>query len=103
MAQEKNSGSAAYGDNVKNLLEQYKKLREENIVLKERNLDLERRNRALETEIERLETDYGRLKLAKAYGWDEKSKRQANDRITRLVRDIDKCLELLNKETFLAE
>lgn len=103
MAQEKNSNPTAFGDNVKTLLEQYKKLREENVLLKKRNAENERKIRALETEIDKLKTDYGRLKLARAYGWDENSKRQANDRITRLVRDIDKCLELLNKETFLAE
>ena len=48
-------------------------------------------------EITELKTNYERLKLAKAYGWDEKSKREANNRITKLVRDIDKCLGLLNE------
>ena len=78
------------------LLERYKKLKEENVQLKR---DLETAQTNLDDaklEIIKLQTNYNRLKLAKAYGWDEKSKREANLRISQLVRDIDKCLGLLN-------
>lgn len=78
------------------LLERYKKLKEENVQLKQ---DLEIALTNLDDaklEIIKLQTNYNRLKLAKAYGWDEKSKREANLRISQLVRDIDKCLGLLN-------
>ena len=78
------------------LLERYKKLKEENVQLKR---DLETALTNLDDaklEIIKLQTNYNRLKLAKAYGWDEKSKREANLRISQLVRDIDKCLGLLN-------
>ena len=78
------------------LLERYKKLKEENVQLKQ---DLETAPTNLDDaklEIIKLQTNYNRLKLAKAYGWDEKSKREANLRISQLVRDIDKCLGLLN-------
>lgn len=78
------------------LLERYKKLKEENVQLKQ---DLETALTNLDDaklEIIKLQTNYSRLKLAKAYGWDEKSKREANLRISQLVRDIDKCLGLLN-------
>ena len=51
----------------------------------------------LVSKIEELNTNYNRLKLAKAYGWNEKSKREADARIAQLVRDIDKCLGLLNE------
>ena len=77
------------------LLERYKKLKEENVQLKQ---DLETALTNLDDaklEIIKLQTNYNRLKLAKAYGWDEKSKREANLRISQLVRDIDKCLGLL--------
>lgn len=79
------------------LLERYKKLKEENVQLKR---DLETALTNLDDaklEIIKLQTNYNRLKLAKAYGWDEKSKREANLRISQLVRDIDKCLGLLNE------
>ena len=81
---------------VVELLDRYKKLKEENSNLKQK---LEQKQADLNNallQIAKLQTDYNRLKLAKMYGWDEKSKRDANDLITRLVRDIDKCLGLLN-------
>ncbi len=81
---------------VVELLERYKKLKLENSDLKQ---ELEQKKTDLANarlEIAELQTNYNRLKLAKLYGWDEKSKRETNDLITRLVRDIDKCLGLLN-------
>ena len=81
---------------VLKLLEHQKKLKAENAQLKR---DLKTRLKDLsdaKSEIIKLQTNYDRLKLAKAYGWDEKSKREANLRISQLVRDIDKCLDLLN-------
>ncbi len=44
-----------------------------------------------------LNRDYDRLKVARVYGWSEQSKRDATNRISCMVRDIDKCLELLTK------
>ena len=79
------------------LLEKFKKLKEENQKLKQ---DLEKQQQELaeaNAKIVELNANYNRLKLAKAYGWDEKSKRQADARIAQLVRDIDKCLGLLNE------
>ena len=82
---------------VVQLLERYNKLKEENAVLKR---DLEKTTDDLDAakvEITELKANYERLKLAKAYGWDEKSKREADRRIAKLVRDIDKCLGLLSE------
>ena len=79
------------------LLEQYKKLKAENRKLKQ---DFETKQKELDeakAEIVVLKANYGRLKLAKAYGWNEESKREADRRISQLVRDIDKCLGLLNE------
>lgn len=45
----------------------------------------------------KLEADYKRLKLAKAYGWNEESKKEADRRIAKLVRDINSCLVLLGE------
>ena len=79
------------------LLGRYNKLKEENAELKR---DLEKTTDDLDAakvEITKLKANYERLKLAKAYGWDEKSKREADRRIAKLVRDIDKCLGLLSE------
>ena len=82
---------------VVELLERSKSLKEENAKLKQQLEQTTEDLDASKVEITKLKTNYERLKLAKAYGWDEKSKREANSRITRLVRDIDKCLGLLNE------
>ena len=82
---------------VVELLERYRNLKDENATLKR---DLKKTTEDLDAakvEITELKANYERLKLAKAYGWNEKSKREAYNRITKLVRDIDKCLGLLNE------
>ena len=82
---------------VVQLLDRYKNLKEENAELKS---NLEKTTEDLDAanlEIAELKAKYDRLKVAKAYGWDEKSKREADNRIRKLVRDIDKCLGLLSE------
>ncbi len=62
--------------------------------------ELEKRTGELESaraDIVKLKNDYGRLKLAKAFGLSENSKKQAHNRISKLVRDIDTCIALLKK------
>ena len=82
---------------VVTLLEKYQKLKEENTKLKEDLASHQQQLIDANAKIEELNTNYNRLKLAKAYGWNEKSKREADARIAQLVRDIDKCLGLLNE------
>ena len=79
------------------LLDNYKKLKEENTKLKEDLASHQQQLIDANAKIEELNTNYNRLKLAKAYGWNEKSKREADAKIAQLVRDIDKCLGLLNE------
>ena len=82
---------------VVQLLDRYKNLKEENAELKS---NLEKTTEDLDAaklEIAELKAKYDRLKVAKAYGWDEKSTREADSRIRKLVRDIDKCLGLLSE------
>ncbi len=82
---------------VNELFEKYKKLKEERTALSHKLKETEDKLEHSTARIVELETNYKRLKLAKAYGWNETSKREANDRITKLVRDVEKCLTLLNK------
>ena len=79
------------------LLDNYKKLQDENRQLKQNLATQTNELSEAKAEIVKLNANYNRLKLAKAYGWDEKSKRQADAKIAKLVRDIDKCLGLLNE------
>lgn len=80
--------------------------------LKDRRAELEAENASLKAQIDELQqkyalirhengelrANYNRLKLAKAYGWDEKSKRAATLRINNIVHEIDSCLALLRQD-----
>lgn len=48
-------------------------------------------------EVVELRSNYSSLKMARMVGFSEEDKKKAHRRITRLVRDIDSCLELLNE------
>ena len=40
--------------------------------------------------------NYERLKLARAFGQSEDDKKRAYRRLTNMITEIDKCLEMLN-------
>ncbi|KGN82155.1 hypothetical protein HW49_03000 [Porphyromonadaceae bacterium COT-184 OH4590] len=73
---------------------------------KEKIRQLEEQNRSLREELSELSivrekyqdllSDYERLKLAKAFGHSEEDKQRAYRRLTNMIAEIDKCLEMLN-------
>lgn len=48
-------------------------------------------------EIVHLKDSYDRVKMARAYGWNSETKKNAIARINRMVCEIDYCLALLKK------
>lgn len=79
------------------LLNEYAYLKEENKRLQTRLSDKDRVLNAQIDSIKELKNNYERLKIAHAFGMSEDSKKKAYLRITALVREIDKCIDLLNK------
>lgn len=79
------------------LLMRYNNLRNENNELKRQNeafkLSLEARNE----KIKELETKYERIKLSGALMGGGDNANEARNKITELVREIDKCVALLNR------
>lgn len=75
----------------------YREVKAENAQLKRQLRELEDCRVGLEIQLKDLRANYERLKLAKMFGCSEESKRQANERISRLVREIDQCLALLDE------
>jgi hypothetical protein len=59
----------------------------------------ETKNELLKTNLanEKLENDYKTLKLAKSFAPESEDKHQAKLKINQIVREIDKCIALLNK------
>lgn len=82
---------------VKQLREQHEAALKEIEYLRAKLTETHKALAAAENQIDTLKAQYSRLKLARAYGWDEKQKRSATDRITKMVREIDSCLSLLKK------
>ena len=65
--------------------------------LEETNQDLEDQLEKQKKELEVLKQENNTLKLAKAFAEDGSSTQDAKLQINRIVREIDKCIALLNR------
>jgi cell division septum initiation protein DivIVA len=86
----------ALGGKVSRLISLYEKEKEKVLLLKDRIEKLKEQVKSLETEIEEFKETNRKLKLATAF----KSNKEASDAkkiIDDLVREIDRCVTLLNR------
>lgn len=51
---------------------------------------------ALHSQVDRLQTDYANLKTAKMIDISSEDMKNAKSRLSKLVREVDKCIALLN-------
>jgi predicted nucleic acid-binding Zn-ribbon protein len=79
------------------LLERYNKLKGEITSLKNGNEALERMLHEREEKLNELEIKYERVKLSGALLGEGENAHEAKKKITELVREIDKCVALLNR------
>lgn len=79
---------------LRNRLEEH---RESNLKLNADNQDLENKLRSREEEINELKQQNNTLKLAKAFTAEGEESQDAKLQINRIVREIDKCIALLNR------
>ncbi|MCQ2343377.1 MAG: hypothetical protein MJ002_00430 [Paludibacteraceae bacterium] len=89
----------------KTLLERVKELKDSLKIAESKNKAHEAKIEELQMKLAeirssnaKLKSDYERLKMARAYAWDEKSKRNATLRINNIVHEIDSCLALLRQD-----
>jgi len=89
---------------VESILQKLAKLRErqnslekENATLKERSSELELKLKELSDRNRVLQKDYDRVKLAKTLIGSTSEKAEMKFRVNELVREIDKCIALLNR------
>jgi chromosome segregation ATPase len=82
---------------IDELVNNFNSLREENMNLKTRNeaLNSELRNR--EEEMKELEKKYDRIKLSGALLGEGENASEAKRKINELMREIDKCIALLDR------
>ena len=79
------------------LLSSYKTLKTEVSELKSRNEDLRNTVQEREVRIKELETKYDRVKLSGALLGEGEYASEAKRKLTELVREIDRCVALLNR------
>lgn len=82
---------------VRSLKDRMQEQMEENARLKQRNEDLQQMVQQKQTLIEELEQKNQQLSLVKSIMADSEDAHDARIRINRIVREIDKCIALLNR------
>lgn len=82
---------------VRQLLLHCESLRKENEGLKQRLNATELELNASKETIRTTTTKYDNLKLAKMLSHGENDVKSAQQRVSKLVRDIDKCIALINE------
>ena len=83
---------------TRQLLMQNKQLQQENAALLQKLGKREDEILTLQIENEDLKNQYQRLKTAKYIDLADDDKKQIRGRISKMVRDIDKCIALLKVE-----
>ncbi len=80
---------------IRHLIVQFKALKEENEGLYEMVDERDAEIKKLKQETETLRANYASLKLAKMIEIGDDDMKNAKNRISKLVRDVDKCIALL--------
>ncbi len=92
-----NDISARLKSKIQMLVSAFEKVKEENQQLQEQNAEFQSRLKQREKEIVELEERYSQLKLAKSLSSSAQDVHDAKIKVNRIVREIDKCIALLNR------
>ncbi len=87
----------AFETKLRKLISEYESVREQNEQLK---AALERKHEDLmqaHQQVLEIRNNYDRLRVARNLGSTEEERVESKRRINKIVREIDKCLALLNK------
>jgi chromosome segregation ATPase len=84
-------------DKVKKLLSLYDNIKAENIELKKQTEEYKTQIKNKEAELDFLKNKYNKIKLAKSLLASTGDSHDAKIKINRIVREIDKCIALLNR------
>ncbi|MDP4208445.1 MAG: hypothetical protein Q8928_06495 [Bacteroidota bacterium] len=82
---------------IKNLIFLYEQSKNETIRLKTEKNDLEEAIRLKDHELKELQEKHEQLKLAKVLVTGSEDIHEAKLKVNRIVREVDKCIALLNK------
>ncbi len=82
---------------IRNLMNMYETEREEKELLKQENAELTQKMVLRDKRINELEHKYDNLKIARSLVSDGEDIHDARIKVNRIVREIDKCIALLNR------
>jgi predicted nuclease with TOPRIM domain len=96
-----NAGQVQIIEELKSRLERLMMMmqmeRQDKEVLRQSNIELQKKIKIHQTRISELEQKYANLKIAKSLLADHEDSHDAKIRVNRIVREIDKCIALLNR------
>ncbi len=81
---------------IKNIHQKHTAVVKENLDLKAKLVAQKNIERELKEQVKVLESNVETLKLARAYGDDSKVDKGAKAKINEMVKEIDRCIALLN-------
>ncbi len=82
---------------IKELMTMYEAEKGEKELLKQENTELTQKVAVKDNLISQLEHKYDNLKIARSLVSDEEGFHDAKIKVNRIVREIDKCIALLNR------
>ncbi len=82
---------------IRQVVELYQKERIENGQLKKKSIELEDKLKFDDNRLNDLEDKYNKLKISKALIASSNDVHDAKLKVNRMVREIDKCIALLNR------
>ena len=85
------------GTKVRKIIELYISLKEQQNILITENKELKTKLQKTEKELIELNRKYDTLKIAKSLLVSSDDKHDAKIRVNKMVREIDKCIALLNR------
>ncbi len=82
---------------IRQVVELYENEKTENEQLKKKSIELEEKLKLDDSRLNDLEEKYNKLKISKALIASSNDVHDAKLKVNRMVREIDKCIALLNR------
>ncbi|MEF9931154.1 MAG: hypothetical protein RSC28_01005 [Bacteroidales bacterium] len=83
-------------DHIGHIISKYESVLSDNILLKDELLQCKNELETNKNIIDELEIKLEQLQLTKAFGSSSKDVKEAKQKIGRIVKEIDKCISMLN-------
>lgn len=97
MAEEDRKLLIGFEGRLRHFIYLYSELKKENLSLKQLLSEKETEINQLNNSIKELEDMYANLKSARIISINDNELRDTRQRLTKLVREVDKCIALLNE------